>query len=104
MAADRPLAAAFFALVVGCSARRAVLRTAATVLGSSPRRSALPSSTPMTSWPPNCPRSAATAFMVGDSSWREANRANSEAEMTGMGTELAMASSTVQRPSPESAV
>ena len=57
-----------------------------------------------TAWPPNSPRSAATAFIVGDSSWREANRANSEAEMTGIGTELAIASSTVQRPSPESTV
>ena len=33
-----------------------------------------------------------------------ANRAKSEAEMTGIGTALAMPSSTVQRPSPESAV
>jgi len=31
-------------------------------------------------------RSAATAFIVGESSCREANRANSAAEMTGTGT------------------
>ena len=55
-----------------------------------------------TAWPPNWLRSAATAFIAGESSWREANRANSAAEMTGIGTALSIASSTVQRPSPES--
>jgi len=49
-------------------------------------------------------RSADTAFMVGESSWREANRANRDAAMTGIGTRWWMASSTVQRPSPESSV
>ena len=38
--------------------------------------------------------------MVGLTSWREANRANSDAEITGIGTASSMASSTVQRPSP----
>ena len=104
LAAARPLAAALAALLVGRSARRVVLRTALTSLGASPRRSARPSATAMTWWPPNWPRSAATACIVGDSCWREANRANSDAEITGIGTELAIASSTVQRPSPESAV
>ncbi len=55
-----------------------------------------------TACPPNCWRSAATAFIAGDSACREENRANSAAEMTGSGTACAMASSIVQRPSPES--
>ena len=67
-------------------------------------RSFSPSAIDMTSCPPNWPRRAATACMVGELCWREANRANSEAEMTGIGTERAIASSTVQRPSPESSV
>jgi hypothetical protein len=58
----------------------------------------------MTWWPPNWPRRAATACIVGELCWREAKRAKSEAEMTGIGTDRAMASSTVQRPSPESLV
>ena len=41
-----------------------------------------------------------TAFIAGESSCREANRAYSEAEITGAGTRSRMASSTVQRPSP----
>src|SRR5690606_20233579 len=53
--------------------------------------------------PPNWWRSAATAFIAGESSWREAKRANSAAEITGSGTAWSIASSTVQRPSPESA-
>ena len=36
-----------------------------------------------TAWPPNWFRSAATAFMVGESSWRDRNRANSDAAITG---------------------
>src|SRR5581483_370497 len=55
-----------------------------------------------TACPPNCARSAATAFIAGDWSWRDTNRANRAAEITGAGTRLLMASSTVQRPSPES--
>ncbi len=47
-------------------------------------------------------RNAATARIAGESSWREANRANNAAEITGAGTEWLIASSTVQRPSPES--
>ena len=55
-----------------------------------------------TACPPNWWRSAATAFIAGESSWREANRANSAAEITGSGTACRIASSIVQRPSPES--
>ncbi len=55
-----------------------------------------------TAWPPNWLRSAATAFIAGDSSCREANLANRAAEITGAGTARSIASSTVQRPSPES--
>ena len=46
--------------------------------------------------------SIAIAFMAGLSSWREVNRANSDAAITCMGTALSIAASTVQRPSPES--
>ena len=55
-----------------------------------------------TACPPNWLRSAATAFMVGESSWREEKRANSEAAIVGMGTAFSIACSTVHRPSPES--
>jgi len=56
----------------------------------------------LTAWPPNCWRSAATARIAGEDSCREANRANSAAEITGSGTAWVIASSIVQRPSPES--
>ena len=39
----------------------------------------------VTAWPPNWLRIAAIAFIAGLSSWREANRANSEAAMTCIG-------------------
>ena len=74
------------------------------VAGGLPCRNFSPSAIVMTWCPPNWPRSAATACIVGELDWREAKRAKSEAEMTGIGTERAMASSTVQRPSPESLV
>jgi hypothetical protein len=48
-------------------------------------------------------RRAATTFIAGESSWREAKRAYSEALIAGIGTACSMAASTVQRPSPESA-
>ena len=57
-----------------------------------------------TACPPNWLRNAATAFMVGESSWRERNLANNAAAMAGTGTLRRIASSTVQRPSPESSV
>ena len=60
--------------------------------------------TRLTAWPPNWLRSAATAFIVGESSWRDRNRANSDAAMPGTGTRSRIASSTVHRPSPESSV
>ena len=56
----------------------------------------------LTACPPNWLRSAATAFIAGESSWREANRAKRAAVITGAGTAWSMASSTVHRPSPES--
>ena len=55
-----------------------------------------------TAWPPNWLRIAATAFIAGQSSWREVNRAKSEAAMTCIGTAWSIAASTVHRPSPES--
>ena len=55
-----------------------------------------------TAWPPNSLRSAAFTFAANDSSCREAKRANSAAVITGTGTFSAIASATVQRPSPES--
>ena len=55
-----------------------------------------------TAWPPNSLRSAAVTFAANDSSWREAKRAKSAAVITGTGTSSAIASATVQRPSPES--
>src|SRR5690606_1124873 len=55
-----------------------------------------------TACPPNSLRSAATAFMAGESDWREANRAKTAAVMAGAGTAWSMASWTVHRPSPES--
>ncbi|MDT5301647.1 MAG: hypothetical protein QOG79_4889, partial [Mycobacterium sp.] len=39
-----------------------------------------------TAWPPNWFRSAATAFMVGESSCLDRNRANNAAAMLGTGT------------------
>src|SRR5690606_26505670 len=51
--------------------------------------------------PPNSCRSAATAFIAGESPCRDANRAKSAAEITGRGTAASIASSTVHRPSPE---
>jgi hypothetical protein len=47
-------------------------------------------------------RIAAIAFIAGLSSWRETNRAKSDAAIAGTGTALSIAASTVQRPSPES--
>ncbi len=55
-----------------------------------------------TACPPNWLRSAAIIFICGESSWRDANRAKSEAVIAGSGTALSMAASTVHRPSPES--
>src|SRR4029453_19175278 len=52
-------------------------------------------------WPPNWLRNAETAFIDGESSWRDANRANNEAAMTSIGTRWLIATSTVHRPSPE---
>ena len=52
--------------------------------------------------PPNWWRSAATILLAGELSSREANLAKRAAVMAGAGTALAIASSTVQRPSPES--
>ncbi len=60
------------------------------------------SAAPFTAWPPNWLRIAAIAFIAGESSCREANRANSEAAMAGTGTAWSIAASTVHRPSPES--
>src|SRR5207248_9344653 len=59
-------------------------------------------STARTACPPNWLRSAAFTFAANDSSWRDANRANSAAVITGTGTFSAIASAIVQRPSPES--
>ena len=56
----------------------------------------------LTAWPPNWLRSAALTLAANDSSWREAKRANSAAVITGAGTSSLIASSIVQRPSPES--
>src|SRR5579864_2046628 len=56
-----------------------------------------------TACPPNSFRSAAIIFIANESSWREAKRANSASAVTGAGTFSSIASSTVQRPSPESA-
>jgi hypothetical protein len=47
-------------------------------------------------------RSVATTFIAAESSWREANRANSAAAIAGAGTASSIASWTVHRPSPES--
>ena len=55
-----------------------------------------------TAWPPNSLRSAAMIFAEKFCSSREAKRANSAAAITGVGTSSAIASWTVQRPSPES--
>jgi hypothetical protein len=55
-----------------------------------------------TACPPNCWRSAAITRIASGSSCREANRANRAAVITGAGVAVAIASSTVQRPSPES--
>ena len=55
-----------------------------------------------TAWPPNWLRSAAFTLAANDSSWRDANRANNAAVITGTGTSSAIASAIVQRPSPES--
>ena len=60
--------------------------------------------TRLTAWPPNWFRNADTAFIVGESSCRDRNRANNDAAMPGTGTRSRIASSTVQRPSPESSV
>ena len=53
-------------------------------------------------WPPNWLRSAATTFIAGESSCREANLAYSAAVITGSGTAWSTAAWTVHRPSPES--
>jgi hypothetical protein len=45
---------------------------------------------------------AAIAFIAGDSSCRETNRAYSAAVIAGSGTALSIPASIVQRPSPES--
>src|ERR687888_213433 len=55
-----------------------------------------------TAWPPNWLRSAALTFAAKSPCRRESKRANSADVMTGIGTRRSMASSTVQRPSPES--
>ena len=55
-----------------------------------------------TACPPNSLRSAAITLAPKDSSWRERSRASSDNVMTGAGTFRRIASSTVQRPSPES--
>ena len=70
--------------------------------GARRRRVALGASPALTACPPNWLRSAATTFIAGESSCREANRANSAAVITGSGTAWSIAASTVQRPSPES--
>src|SRR6185295_7297375 len=57
--------------------------------GARPRRQSLRAGGAAHVWtacPPNCWRRAAITFMAGDSSCREANRANSAAEMAGAGT------------------
>ncbi len=102
----RPLAAASFGELAGFSLVAAFLLAVAADFGPAVAcaRSSSPSATVITWWPPNWPRSAATACSVGELCWREAKRANSEAEITGIGTESAIASSTVHRPSPESTV
>ena len=56
----------------------------------------------LTAWPPNSLRSAASTLPLNVSSWRERKRMNSAAVIAGMGTEWAIACSTVQRPSPVS--
>ncbi len=56
----------------------------------------------VTAWPPNWLRSAATTFIAGESSCREAKRAKSAAVITGIGTAWSIAACTVHRPSPES--
>ncbi len=53
-------------------------------------------------WPPNWLRRADTRRSPKASFFWEANRANRAEEMTGAETPRSMASSTVQRPSPES--
>lgn len=53
-------------------------------------------------WPPNWWRRTDTIFIAGELSARDAKRANSAAVIAGAGMALAIASSTVQRPSPES--
>ena len=50
-----------------------------------------------TAWPPNWFRSAATAFIVGESSCRETKRANSDAAIAGMGTAWSIAASLFAR-------
>ncbi len=57
-----------------------------------------------TACPPNWFRRAASTLCVKSPLPREYIRAYSEAVITGVGTSRAVASSIVQRPSPESAV
>ena len=56
----------------------------------------------LTAWPPNSLRSAASTLPLNVSSWRERKRMKSAEVIAGMGTEWAIACSTVQRPSPVS--
>src|SRR3954454_7690372 len=55
-----------------------------------------------TAWPPNWLRSAAFTFAANAFCPRELKRSYSEVVMTGVGMRLSIASSMVQRPSPES--
>src|SRR5215216_6204166 len=56
----------------------------------------------LTAWPPNWLRSAALTFAANAFWPRELKRSNSDVVMTGIGMRFSIASSTVQRPSPES--
>lgn len=65
-------------------------------MASAPRLSAPVSTDPaaaVTTWPPNWLRRAATTFIVGESSYREAKRANEALLMTGRGTACSTATS-----------
>src|SRR5439155_4986607 len=66
------------------------------------RRDARAHAFSFTACPPNSARSAASIRSLNESSWRERKRRNSESASTGAGTPRSIASSTVQRPSPES--
>ena len=73
-------ASVFFAALFLAAARRTVPLVPACLagvpaVGAAASRSARPSSRVMTWWPPNSPRSAAIACIVGEVACREANRA-----------------------------